>query len=146
MTSAEQIDVWQSSHVGQHRFAPNVIQFPHGIYHGRVTVETIPEFTDAFLANQVNLDTLRGSAYMQPPAQAAEYFLRKEIGDVELSPPLKTAVEESGDKRWDVTLQWYGKSHIVEVEKVATGKTLYASCEGDKTVTEFKWRLINIKS
>ena len=31
--------VWETTHVGGHRFAPNLVIFPHGLYYGPVDAE-----------------------------------------------------------------------------------------------------------
>jgi hypothetical protein len=37
--AAEGYPVWETTHVGGHRFAPNLVIFPHGLYYGPVDAE-----------------------------------------------------------------------------------------------------------
>jgi hypothetical protein len=76
--------VWQSSHVGGHRFAANLVCLPHGIYYGRVRPETAEQIIDRYRDDQLDLAHYRGRACYPPEAQAAEYFLRSELSSLEL--------------------------------------------------------------
>lgn len=76
--SADRADVWQSSHVGGHRFAPNVQVLPAGLIYGRVIPERSGEFLDAHRQGRLfDLAHLRGRMLFEQPVQAAEIFLRK---------------------------------------------------------------------
>jgi (2Fe-2S) ferredoxin len=67
--------VWQTTHVGGHRFAPNVLTLPQGALYGRVQ----PDEADAFLAlterGRLAARWLRGRSSLHPAAQAAEAAL-----------------------------------------------------------------------
>ena len=71
---------WQCSHVGGDRFAANVVVLPHGFYYGRVTPENAYELADRHLDGRVELDLLRGRSCYPPAAQAAQHFVRHELG------------------------------------------------------------------
>jgi hypothetical protein len=85
--------VWQSSHMGGHRFAANVIILPEGIYYGRVEENTIESLLRTASHRQLYLPNLRGRSCYSPVAQAADYYLRMETGNLELS--AYTLVSES---------------------------------------------------
>jgi len=77
--------VWQSSHLGGHRFAATMIAFPHGIYSGRVWPEnTITQVAQRYLDGHLDLDHYRGRACYSKAQSAAEYFLRRETGITDL--------------------------------------------------------------
>jgi len=67
--------VWQTTHVGGHRFAANVLALPSGAMYGRVQ----PDDVDALLARteygQLAVRWLRGRSSLHPAAQAAEAVL-----------------------------------------------------------------------
>jgi len=67
--------VWQSSHVGGHRFAANLICLPHGLYYGRVRPENANQIIDRYKEHLIDVEHFRGRACYPPEAQAAEYFL-----------------------------------------------------------------------
>lgn len=70
---------WESSHVGGHRFAGNLVVLPHGVYYGRLTPETAEEVVAAHEAGRIALDHYRGRVCWRHPVQAAEAFLRREL-------------------------------------------------------------------
>ena len=63
---------WQTTHVGGHRFAPNVLVLPAGALYGRVTEDAVPGFVEAIEAGGLAPEFLRGRSAWPPPAQAAE--------------------------------------------------------------------------
>jgi hypothetical protein len=72
--------VWETTHVGGDRFAPNVVALPDGSYHGGVTATDVPALAAALRSRQVLLPRLRGWAGMASAAQAADHFLRQHTG------------------------------------------------------------------
>ena len=71
---------WQSSHLGGHRFAPNVLILPEGIHLGRIPVERGREVAGLLDDGRTPLDLYRGRTAYAPPVQAAELFVRSELG------------------------------------------------------------------
>ena len=63
---------WQTTHVGGHRFAPNVLVLPQGALYGRVTEDAVPSFVETIEADGVATEFLRGRSMWPPEAQAAE--------------------------------------------------------------------------
>jgi hypothetical protein len=63
---------WQISHLGGHRFAPNVLALPQGTVYGRVSVADLDAFVAAVEADRLVFDYLRGRAWYPPAVQAAE--------------------------------------------------------------------------
>ena len=102
ISAREDVTVWQTSHVGGHRFAANVIALPHGIYYGRVHPDTVDAIVDAYRAGQLALDTYRGRACYTSPVQAADYFLRAETGITDLDAFRLVSTDQAGDTRWTV--------------------------------------------
>lgn len=72
--------VWETTHVGGDRFAPNVVALPDGSYHGSVTTAEVPVLAAALTSRQVLLPRLRGWAGQPTAAQAADHFLRQHTG------------------------------------------------------------------
>ena len=70
--------VWQSSHIGGHRFAPTAVSLPHGIAWGRVELDRASELHAAVERGELALlDCLRGRSCHPPAVQAAECLLRR---------------------------------------------------------------------
>ncbi|HEX3876586.1 MAG TPA: sucrase ferredoxin [Bryobacteraceae bacterium] len=75
---------WQCSHVGGDRFAANVVVFPYGLYYGRVTPDDVPELVRLSEAGQIWLSGYRGRSCWSRSVQVAEYFLRRETGEIRI--------------------------------------------------------------
>ena len=81
--------VWQSSHLGGHRFAANLVLLPEGLMFGRVSPEAAPAIAERYLRGEIVLEHYRGRCSHPPAVQAAERALRERdgvlgIGDLEL--------------------------------------------------------------
>ena len=74
--------VWQTTHLGGHRFAPTMLTLPDGIMYGRLSAEKSAEFLASQQQGQIILDNYRGQAHYEPVVQAADYFLRRETGEM----------------------------------------------------------------
>jgi hypothetical protein len=69
-------DVWQTSHLGGHRFAATSVRFPDGYAFGYLTVEHVTSLLDEAVA----LEIARGRVSLDEPTQAAELALRRALG------------------------------------------------------------------
>ena len=79
-------NVWQTNHIGGHRFAATFICLPHGICYGRVREgKKADDVIDKYVRGEIDLASLRGRSCYSTEAQAAEYFLRAETGKTGLS-------------------------------------------------------------
>ena len=72
--------LWQSSHLGGHRFAPNVVVLPYGIQLGRIPLERAADVVDLVTAGRIPLDLYRGRTIYAPHVQAAEIAVRSLTG------------------------------------------------------------------
>ncbi|MEI8080304.1 MAG: sucrase ferredoxin [Actinomycetes bacterium] len=68
--------VWESSHLGGHRFAPTGLQLPHGWVHGRMDPENAAALMTAADAGAVDLTRVRGRSSLSPAAQVADVVVR----------------------------------------------------------------------
>lgn len=66
---------WQTTHVGGHRYAPNVLALPQANMYGRVMADDVPNFLNATENNQVATEFLRGNTSYSKLAQTAEQHL-----------------------------------------------------------------------
>jgi len=74
--------VWECSHIGGDRFAPNVLVLPHGLTYGRVEPARALDLIAAQERREVVVDLLRGRSVFRPPVQAAQHFARIARGSV----------------------------------------------------------------
>lgn len=102
--------VWQTSHVGGHRFAANVLLFPEGIAYGRVRPETVLALRDARAAGQIVLAHYRGRSDVPPPAHVAEVVVRESTGILDQAGLVLDTVENTND-HWRVV--WRETASIV---------------------------------
>jgi (2Fe-2S) ferredoxin len=72
--------VWECSHVGGDRFAPNVVLLPDGFYYGNLDPESAVRAVRQHLAGAVEAGPLRGIARFPPPVQAAVVAAYERLG------------------------------------------------------------------
>jgi hypothetical protein len=73
-------ELWQSSHVGGHRFAANVLVLPAGILLGRVEPSDAAYVARELAAGRIPLGRYRGRTIHPPQAQAADAAVREHLG------------------------------------------------------------------
>jgi hypothetical protein len=139
--------VWQTTHLGGHRFAPTLVRFPEGVYYGRLS----PEEVDAFVANQqrdqIYLENYRGRTCYSDVAQAADYFLRRETGQLELSWFRHLATHNPQDGDWLVQFNApaVGEIHAIHLWTEAVLLPIYASCGKPQTEPITQYHFIRHK-
>jgi hypothetical protein len=77
-TLAERFDgrVWECSHLGGHRFAPNLVALPEGLVFGRASLSAAAEVAQG----RIELESFRGRSSFAPAVQAADCFVRQREG------------------------------------------------------------------
>jgi hypothetical protein len=65
--------VWQTTHVGGHRFAANLVLLPHGLYYGPVDQAAAADAIGAYQRGEVTAHRYRGRAGQEADVQEAEY-------------------------------------------------------------------------
>lgn len=135
--------VWESSHVGGHRFAPNVVCLPDGLLYGRVTPEDSLAILEAQRAGQVHLPNLRGRTCYPEPAQAAEHYLRQHTGQLALDAFYLQETTEIRPGNWLVQFSTPGKErlHKLRITLQAVDVEIYESCQFDKKTPGKYYRL-----
>jgi (2Fe-2S) ferredoxin len=69
--------VWQSSHLGGHRFAANVLVLPAGVLLGRILPADAQRVVAEVTAGRIPLEHYRGKTFHAPEAQAADAAVRE---------------------------------------------------------------------
>jgi hypothetical protein len=72
--------LWQASHLGGHRFAPNLLALPFGAQFGRIPVDEAQAVAAALTAGRIPLEWYRGRTLYPAPVQAAEIAVRRALG------------------------------------------------------------------
>ena len=130
--------VWQTSHIGGHRFAATMYIFPYAICYGRLDPTDAPRVVTAQSNQQILSEHFRGrSVYagFELPvsalqaAQTAEVSIRQQTGFVGFYDLILLAVEEVSDTQWQVDFQdAKGRTHRLTVEQSMTENEVLSSC------------------
>jgi hypothetical protein len=75
-------DVWESTHLGGHRFAPTALVLPTGYLYGRLDVAGAVAAHKAAGVGEVEPGLCRGRSTWTQPGQVAELAVRAETGQV----------------------------------------------------------------
>ncbi len=77
--------VWETTHVGGHRFAANLVILPHGLYYGPVGAGPAAAAIDAYQRGSVLPDRYRGRGGQPRAVQEAEHARLLETGALPLA-------------------------------------------------------------
>ncbi len=129
MKKYDRADVWQSSHMGGHRFAANVISLPYGIYYGRIPVSGARSFIEHCQSGEIDLPYYRGRTCYTAEQQAAEYLLRQHNGNFAVDDLQMLASSQAAEDRWMVEFKSRaGEKYLVKVRKGLSSYTIIESC------------------
>lgn len=124
-------EVWQSSHIGGHRFAATMLCFPHGHCFGRLDAATAARVARGYAAQRLtDLLNYRGRTTWARPVQAAEYHLRNELGVYGVDALRYSRGEIVGDDRWRVCFveRDTGETHELTIVRRVGPDLAPASC------------------
>ena len=134
--------VWQVTHLGGHRFAPNVLVLPQGVLYGRVGTangdaedQSIEQFAAEVEAGGVPRRYLRGRSRYPKPVQAAEGFAGRD--------GLQWVAMEGGDGHAQVTFSHQGKPLSVNVAEAEEPVPVLANCGDQQLKLERPYRLVD---
>ncbi len=146
--AGEEPQVWESSHLGGHRFAPNVLCLPHGLLYGRLRPEDAPAIIEACRARRVHLPNLRGRTCYPEAVQAAEHFLRQQTGQPGLDAFRLQAGSETQPGNWLIRfIDRPGHTvHQLQVALQVSQTPVYESCQLDKTTLVKRYHLVTYAS
>jgi hypothetical protein len=138
--------VWQSSHVGGHRFAGNVGCFPEGVFYGRVDLTVAADLLATQARRELYLKRYRGRSCFAEPVQAAEIYLRQELGILGLEElALQRVNSESAERVAAVFLYAHsGITYRVEVEVLSGVTQVRTSCQDEAASPKDAYRLAGI--
>jgi hypothetical protein len=100
--------VWESSHLGGHRFAPAVLALPTGYSYGWMDTVACDRVMTEAIAGRMVVDRCRGRSTWSGPAQLAELELRRRLGEVRDDALLVLGETVHRDGTWDVRLRHRG--------------------------------------
>jgi hypothetical protein len=140
--------IWQSSHVGGHRFAANVLSFPHGIYYGRVGPEDVPKVIEAGDRGEIRLENYRGRACHDPVVQAADLHLRQQTGQTPLAAYRWTNTTQRNSDTWEVRFAGAeeGIVHTISIARKVSEDVAFVSCRSDKKEPMVTYEMVSYQT
>jgi hypothetical protein len=78
--------LWETTHLGGHRFAVNLALLPHGLYYGPVDLAAATAAIEAYERGQVIAHRYRGRAGYDVADQLAEHAVLEQAGSLALQP------------------------------------------------------------
>ncbi len=139
--------IWQTTHLGGHRFAANVLILPYGIYYGRVRSMDVEELMMDSINCSINLEHYRGRSCYSKDVQAADYFLRTKTGIKEISALRFISLRNLDKEHAIIEFNSYSdeKSHHVHINKDKEAFINYTSCKDQEKSPVRQYRLIDYK-
>ncbi len=122
--------VWQTSHLGGHRFAATLLCLPEAVCYGRVTQTEVPALVAAHAEGRLHdLERFRGRTCHEAVVQAAEACLRAKSGEMSIhgvgDARVEPASADGSEHLWRVRFE--GTAHVVMVRREGLGP-LVKSC------------------
>jgi hypothetical protein len=77
-------NVWECTHVGGDRFAPNVLTLPYCIFYGSLSIEDLHTMVKLTNEQKIFLNKYRGRSCNSLIEQAAEYYLMKQLNNLNI--------------------------------------------------------------
>ncbi len=119
---------WQTTHVGGHRFAPNVLALPQGALYGRVVPDSMAAFVAQVETGELATDYLRGRSVYPSQAQVAETRIES-----------AARLERIDGNR--VTFATASGEHTIEVNRSQEPLAILPSCAATKTDQVFPFEV-----
>jgi hypothetical protein len=134
--------VWQTTHLGGHRFAPTLLTVPDGVYYGRISPDNLPQFITTTQQGQLYLPGYRGRTCYSEPVQAAEYYLRQQTGPQGTTGYHLLSAQQT-ETEWVIIFQHIGtaSTHTIHLQPEAVVLPIYASCGKPETKPIIQYRL-----
>lgn len=124
--------VWETTHLGGHRFAATAVTLPEGIYHGALDAASAPAVGAATLRGEVVLAHYRGKAGLSGAAQSAEWYARTEFGVLDVAAVAHQGAQHIDDETDRVDLLVAGRLLSVTVHRRLSGCARALSCDAQE--------------
>lgn len=139
------VQVWQTTHIGGHRFAGTAVILPSGLTYGYLFAEDADSLAEATRQQRVWLEKLRGRALYAEPIQAAEYFLRQFTGGLDDDAYRFVRSEVLPSDEWWVTFEGKGgQSLVVHFMRRPSSTPIYKSTGDAALTTPPEYHLLSV--
>jgi hypothetical protein len=119
--------VWQTTHLGGHRFAGTMAVLPEGLYYGRVAPDDAENLVIEHHAGRIYFDHFRGHSIYDSPTQAAEHFLREHTGNLNINDLRLLSQESTGENHWSVQFAIGAKTHTLQISSYLSDFEIFES-------------------
>jgi hypothetical protein len=139
--------IWQSSHLGGHRFAPNIACLPAGLFYGRVEKNELPILIENCCNGRIYPAKARGRSCYPTHLQAAEIYLRMRSGTGDHEVLQVSEVVESQPDEWMVRFRsaFTKLIHSVVIVRETSTHQVFKSCSDTAAVPFTFYKLVDIK-
>jgi hypothetical protein len=127
--------VWECSHLGGHRFAPNLVVLPYGLVFGRAGSSAAAEAE----RGRIELESFRGRSSFAPAVQAADGFVRAREGLRGIDDLMLERYEAE-----EVVFHRNGSGYRVRVTSEETKPPRPFSCGETKLDRPVTWSLVGL--
>lgn len=142
--SAEHPGVWESSHLGGDRFAPNLVALPQGFSFGHLDVAAARRALRQHGSNALALDHYRGRCLDSFPVQTAEVFVRRtfDIHGIDALDPVAERATEDG-----FTVAFRHRDDHFTVTVARTETTVCATaCGAERSSIAIRFRAVDVST
>jgi hypothetical protein len=146
LSRRDDVEAWQTTHLGGHRFAATLLTLPDGLCHGRIEPQEVDALARSLHSRTIyRLDRFRGRTALSSAAQAAEHFLREQREELRVD-AVRSALVDRGAEEWSVRLtDDTGVEHRVVVVRETLADRAPPSC-GKPPEPIHRWLPVSIES
>lgn len=130
---------WECTHLGGHRFAANLVCFPHGYGFGRLNPVSGLSAANAYADGRLQLANLRGRSGVPVAAQAAEQAVRLADGIDGVNQLSIVDVMTLADDLVDVTLDAADHRRTVRMQRQEHGEPVAPGCGATEPAQRYAW-------
>lgn len=123
-----ELELWETDHLGGHRFAPTALVLPTGYLYGRVDAATALLAVERAAKGAISLDNCRGRSTWSRRGQAADLALRAELALHDADAVEIVDEQEAAPDRWTVFARAQGETYRVEVHQQIPAEARPESC------------------
>jgi|FLYN01.1.fsa_nt_gi hypothetical protein len=139
--------VWQTTHIGGHRFAATCVCLPEGVAYGRIDPGDTQQIVEAQRQGYIRLENYRGRSCYDAVVQAADYFLREHTGVCSLPGFRLLSTEATAENTTTVRFEALadGRVHRVDVLKDISGVQTYQNSTDAQPTVVPQFRLVAVE-
>lgn len=138
--------VWETTHLGGHRFAATLAMFPEGVLYGHVDVPEAVNLVDGHAEGRLDIAHLRGRSTLDEWQQAAEVFVRQRLDITGLADIRIGAAREPSSGRRSVPCATPRGTFEVCMERRPLGQPRLLGCAKDTAEDPGRFALVDLRA